>query len=183
MFTYTSPLFLCLDLHVYSSRISSQRLSNNCFSCLPTPLSSATPATSLWTDLLHSHKHRLHALWYALGTRDLILSCFLPCCFCCSTIKINQLLAQLRPNIVALVDAFAFTDNQLNSSLGRYDGEPVCVHFLRVNVDVRSNYTGNVYEHMAAWAAKEPLNRTQVQSLLFILSPFLHSLRFTRIST
>lgn len=56
--------------------------------------------------------------------------------------RIKELLAQLRPNAVALVDAFDIHDKKLNSVLGRYDG--------------------NVYEHMFEWARKSPLNATEV---------------------
>ncbi|XP_023675785.2 peroxisomal acyl-coenzyme A oxidase 1 isoform X1 [Paramormyrops kingsleyae] len=56
--------------------------------------------------------------------------------------RTKELLAQLRTNAVALVDAFDYRDEMLNSSLGRYDG--------------------NVYEHMFEWAKKSPLNRTEV---------------------
>ncbi|XP_036383996.1 peroxisomal acyl-coenzyme A oxidase 1 isoform X1 [Megalops cyprinoides] len=56
--------------------------------------------------------------------------------------RLKELLAQLRPNAVALVDAFDYRDEMLNSVLGRYDG--------------------NVYEHMFEWARKSPLNRTEV---------------------
>jgi acyl-CoA oxidase len=48
------------------------------------------------------------------------------------------LLAEVRPNAVALVDAFKFPDYLLNSSLGRYDGK--------------------VYEDMAQRAGREPIN-------------------------
>ncbi|KAL3996253.1 hypothetical protein ACER0C_008909 [Sarotherodon galilaeus] len=58
------------------------------------------------------------------------------------SIRIKELLAQLRPNVVALVDAFDIHDKKLNSVLGRYDG--------------------NVYEHMFEWARKSPLNATEV---------------------
>ncbi|XP_063332618.1 peroxisomal acyl-coenzyme A oxidase 1 isoform X1 [Pelmatolapia mariae] len=58
------------------------------------------------------------------------------------SIRIKELLAQLRPNAVALVDAFDINDKKLNSVLGRYDG--------------------NVYEHMFEWARKSPLNATEV---------------------
>ena len=37
--------------------------------------------------------------------------------------KVHALLAAIRPEAVALVDSFALSDNQLNSALGRYDGE------------------------------------------------------------
>ncbi|XP_068177420.1 peroxisomal acyl-coenzyme A oxidase 1 isoform X2 [Antennarius striatus] len=56
--------------------------------------------------------------------------------------RIKQLLSQLRPNAVALVDSFDFNDRKLNSVLGRYDG--------------------NVYEHMFEWARRSPLNNTEV---------------------
>uniref|UniRef100_A0A8C9XLF8 Acyl-coenzyme A oxidase n=1 Tax=Sander lucioperca TaxID=283035 RepID=A0A8C9XLF8_SANLU len=52
--------------------------------------------------------------------------------------RIKELLSQLRPNAVALVDAFDHHDKKLNSVLGRYDG--------------------NVYEHMFEWARRSPLN-------------------------
>uniref|UniRef100_A0A8C7CB86 Acyl-coenzyme A oxidase n=1 Tax=Oncorhynchus kisutch TaxID=8019 RepID=A0A8C7CB86_ONCKI len=57
--------------------------------------------------------------------------------------RLKELLAQLRPNAVALVDAFDYCDEMLNSVLGRYDG--------------------NVYEHMFEWARRSPLNKTEVR--------------------
>uniref|UniRef100_A0A674DE26 Acyl-coenzyme A oxidase n=1 Tax=Salmo trutta TaxID=8032 RepID=A0A674DE26_SALTR len=59
--------------------------------------------------------------------------------------RLKELLAQLRPNAVALVDAFDYCDEMLNSVLGRYDG--------------------NVYEHMFEWARRSPLNKTEVRYL------------------
>uniref|UniRef100_A0A8C7I335 Peroxisomal acyl-coenzyme A oxidase 1 n=1 Tax=Oncorhynchus kisutch TaxID=8019 RepID=A0A8C7I335_ONCKI len=59
--------------------------------------------------------------------------------------RLKDLLAQLRPNAVALVDAFDYRDEMLNSVLGRYDG--------------------NVYEHMFEWARRSPLNKTEVRYL------------------
>ncbi|KAG5278885.1 hypothetical protein AALO_G00103810 [Alosa alosa] len=56
--------------------------------------------------------------------------------------RLKDLLGQVRTNAVALVDAFDYCDEMLNSVLGRYDG--------------------NVYEHMFDWARKSPLNRTEV---------------------
>jgi acyl-CoA oxidase len=53
-----------------------------------------------------------------------------------------KLLAAVRPNAVALVDAFDFTDRMLGSVLGRYDG--------------------HVYENLYKWALNSPLNKTQV---------------------
>ncbi|XP_077379444.1 peroxisomal acyl-coenzyme A oxidase 1 isoform X2 [Festucalex cinctus] len=58
------------------------------------------------------------------------------------TTHIKELLSELRPNAVALVDAFDIHDKMLNSVLGRYDG--------------------NVYEHMFEWARRSPLNSTEV---------------------
>lgn len=57
-------------------------------------------------------------------------------------LRIKELLTLIRTNAVALVDAFDYSDAQLGSVLGRYDG--------------------NVYEHMFEWAKKSPLNKTQV---------------------
>jgi len=53
-----------------------------------------------------------------------------------------ELLADVRPNAVALVDAFDFTDRLLGSVLGRYDGQ--------------------VYDNLYQWALNSPLNKTQV---------------------
>ncbi|KAF7655667.1 hypothetical protein LDENG_00052720 [Lucifuga dentata] len=58
------------------------------------------------------------------------------------SVRIKELLSQLRPNAVALVDAFDIPDQKLKSVLGRYDG--------------------NVYEHMFGWARRSPLNSTEV---------------------
>uniref|UniRef100_A0A6Q2ZCK1 Acyl-coenzyme A oxidase n=1 Tax=Esox lucius TaxID=8010 RepID=A0A6Q2ZCK1_ESOLU len=63
---------------------------------------------------------------------------------------LKQLLVQLRPDAVALVDAFDFRDEMLNSVLGRYDG--------------------NVYEHMFEWARRSPLNKTEVRKNPFTMS-------------
>lgn len=52
--------------------------------------------------------------------------------------NVMALLHEIRPNAVALVDAFKFPDYLLNSSLGRYDG--------------------NVYKDMTERAAREPIN-------------------------
>ena len=52
--------------------------------------------------------------------------------------EVMTLLAQIRPNAVALVDSFKFPDYLLNSSLGKFDGK--------------------VYEDMTERAGKEPLN-------------------------
>nr|CAG8543188.1 12636_t:CDS:10 [Entrophospora candida] len=52
--------------------------------------------------------------------------------------EIYNLLREIRPNIVGLVDSFHLSDYLLNSALGRSDGK--------------------VYETMINWAVKEPLN-------------------------
>ncbi|ELW68301.1 Peroxisomal acyl-coenzyme A oxidase 1 [Tupaia chinensis] len=56
--------------------------------------------------------------------------------------RIKELLTLIRPDAVALVDAFDFQDVTLGSVLGRYDG--------------------NVYENLFEWAKNSPLNKTQV---------------------
>lgn len=53
-----------------------------------------------------------------------------------------ELLAEIRPDAVALADAFDFSDQSLSSILGRYDG--------------------NVYENMYKWAKSSPLNKSEV---------------------
>uniref|UniRef100_A0A3B4ADM2 Acyl-coenzyme A oxidase n=1 Tax=Periophthalmus magnuspinnatus TaxID=409849 RepID=A0A3B4ADM2_9GOBI len=57
-------------------------------------------------------------------------------------VRIKELLCLIRPNAVALVDAFDFPDKVLSSVLGRYDG--------------------NVYENLFEWARRSPLNATEV---------------------
>jgi acyl-CoA oxidase len=54
---------------------------------------------------------------------------------------VSRLLSQLRPDAVALVDAFGMSDWELSSVLGRRDG--------------------GVYTHLLAWARRSPLNRTE----------------------
>jgi len=53
--------------------------------------------------------------------------------------QVRQLLMEIRPDAIALVDAFHFSDYELNSSLGRYNGD--------------------CYEHMYQWAVQSPLNQ------------------------
>ena len=65
--------------------------------------------------------------------------------------RMLDLLGLVRPNAVALVDAFDFPDRVLGSVLGRYDG--------------------NVYENLMKFAEASPLNKHDV-SLMF---PGLHS--------
>ena len=52
-------------------------------------------------------------------------------------VRLVELLAEIRPDAVALVDAFDFSDHSLSSILGRYDG--------------------NVYENMYKWAKSDSL--------------------------
>lgn len=54
---------------------------------------------------------------------------------------VSDLLGELRPDAVSLVDAFDFPDNVLNSTIGRYDG--------------------NVYEALYEAATRSRLNRVQ----------------------
>lgn len=61
--------------------------------------------------------------------------------------RVKELLTVLRPEAVALVDAFDFQDVSLGSVLGRYDG--------------------NVYENLFDWARSSPLNKTEVGNNLF----------------
>ncbi|VAH70000.1 unnamed protein product [Triticum turgidum subsp. durum] len=56
--------------------------------------------------------------------------------------RLGKLYAQVRPNAVALVDAFDYTDHYLGSALGRYDGD--------------------VYSALYKEAWKDPLNETVV---------------------
>ncbi|KAL5723921.1 acyl-CoA oxidase [Ranunculus cassubicifolius] len=58
------------------------------------------------------------------------------------TDQLRTLYAELRPNAVALVDSFNYTDHYLGSVLGRYDG--------------------NVYPNLYAEAWKDPLNDSVV---------------------
>ncbi|OQR81098.1 peroxisomal acyl-coenzyme A oxidase, partial [Thraustotheca clavata] len=52
------------------------------------------------------------------------------------------MLAKIRPNAIPLVDGFGITDFELNSAIGRYDGD--------------------IYRALIERAAKEPLNKTDV---------------------
>lgn len=68
---------------------------------------------------------------------------------------IVSLLERIRPNAVALVDSFCFSDRHLGSVLGRYDGQ--------------------VYENLYKWATSSPLNKTQVSLNIYLrASPFLY---------
>lgn len=52
------------------------------------------------------------------------------------------LYTEIRPDAIAIVDSFEFSDHILNSILGRYDG--------------------NVYENLFKWAQESPLNKDEV---------------------
>ena len=71
--------------------------------------------------------------------------------------QVSQLLAAMRPNAVALVDAFDIPDLQLKSALGRYDG------LLGPAWLTASHVPGNVYEAMHEAAQREPLNKSHVR--------------------
>ncbi|KAM9326328.1 peroxisomal acyl-coenzyme A oxidase 2 [Gastrophryne carolinensis] len=64
------------------------------------------------------------------------------------------LLAELRKDAVLLVDAFDFTDGQLLSALGTYDG--------------------NVYHNLMEWAQKNPDNKKVSPVFENYLKPYLH---------
>lgn len=61
--------------------------------------------------------------------------------------RLLTLLAELRPNAVALVDAFDYPDAVLDSALGRWDG--------------------NVYEALYDYALQSKLNEKQVKNIAF----------------
>lgn len=58
--------------------------------------------------------------------------------------KLMDLLAEIRPNAVALVDAFDYPDEVMQSCLGRYDGQ--------------------VYQALYEYAKSSPLNEKEVRS-------------------
>lgn len=69
---------------------------------------------------------------------------------------IITVLKSIRPDVVALVDAFGFPDYLLNSALGENDGD--------------------VYEKMTAMAEKEPLNQNKVaDGYEDYIRPLIHS--------
>ncbi|XP_015514443.1 probable peroxisomal acyl-coenzyme A oxidase 1 isoform X1 [Neodiprion lecontei] len=69
---------------------------------------------------------------------------------------LEELLSQIRPNAVGIVDGFDIRDEVLGSALGAYDG--------------------NVYERLYAEAMKSPLNQESVnKSFQLYLKPFLKS--------
>lgn len=68
--------------------------------------------------------------------------------------RFEELLAEIRPNAVGIVDGFDIRDEILASALGAYDG--------------------NVYQRLFDEAMKSPLNQESVnQSFQKYLKPFL----------
>lgn len=59
--------------------------------------------------------------------------------------KLMQLLAEVRPNAVAFVDAFDYPDEVLQSCLGRYDGQ--------------------VYQALYDYAKSSPMNEKEVYDI------------------
>lgn len=71
-------------------------------------------------------------------------------------VKLETVLAQIRPNAVGIVDGFDIPDGILCSALGAYDG--------------------NVYERLYAEAQKSPLNKANDNKAFHLyLKPFLKS--------
>ncbi|KAH9489974.1 Peroxisomal acyl-coenzyme A oxidase 1 [Bulinus truncatus] len=71
-----------------------------------------------------------------------------------------DLLAALKPNAVALVDAFDFPDHVLDSDLGRYDG--------------------NVYDALMKYAERSKLNESQVHEAFYkYQKPFVDMMKST----
>ncbi|CAL1530163.1 unnamed protein product [Lymnaea stagnalis] len=72
--------------------------------------------------------------------------------------RIYDLLAALKPNAIALVDAFDFPDLVLDSDIGRYDG--------------------NVYEALMEYAKRSKLNSTEVHEGFYkYQKPFVDSMK------
>lgn len=68
--------------------------------------------------------------------------------------RLEEVLKELRPDVVAITDAFDFHDKILSSALGCYDG--------------------NVYERLFDAAIKHPLNRKMVPDFFEAhLKPFM----------
>lgn len=79
---------------------------------------------------------------------------------------ISQLLVELRPNVIAFVDAFDIPDNVLNSTLGFDSSKKKNLSSLIISF---SRHDGNVYEALYAGAVRSKLNIEQVrETSLFI---------------
>jgi acyl-CoA oxidase len=84
---------------------------------------------------------------------------------------VRGLLVALRPDAVALVDAFNFSDHTLNSCLGRYgtvntwrslETLPLC-RAARTDTTQRCvRADGRVYEALYEFVQREPLNQSPV---------------------
>lgn len=70
------------------------------------------------------------------------------------------LIACLQPDAIGLTDAFDFTDYDLNSALGCYDGK-VCFE-VSCCACSRSSLRSQPYERLYEWSKRSPLNKTQV---------------------
>jgi len=71
----------------------------------------------------------------------------------------DRLLGVIRPDAVALVDSFDFSDFSLNSSLGKYDGDCYRDMYRRAQKDPRNQtLVGPAYEEsIKPWIAKSRL--------------------------
>lgn len=76
---------------------------------------------------------------------------------------IENLLNEIRPDAVPLVDTFNFPDYLLNSCLGRYDGNgKLCPLSLTRTGTEWFPRTHAVYEHMYEWARNNPMNASHL---------------------
>lgn len=53
---------------------------------------------------------------------------------------LEKVLTELRPHAIGLVDAFAYTDNALNSAIGNYAGQPYEYPLYRTLFDWAANH-------------------------------------------
>lgn len=91
-----------------------------------------------------------------------VSSCMTPLVYCCTgeqaaalRARHRALLVELRPDAVALVDAFGYEDYTLNSAIGRYDGD--------------------VYQSLLEMAQASPLNATEEgPAWEGVLKPVMH---------
>ena len=72
--------------------------------------------------------------------------------------RVHALRAELRPQAVPLVDAFGIPDFQLNSALGRFDGESLSCGFASRAGHSSWMAAGDVYQNLVRFAQAEPLN-------------------------
>ncbi len=102
----------CISCHVPCN--TSQRPARRSHVCHHAPLA---PLRSAATTMpcLNPPYHILYCLPNPAGAQAAMLRA-----------RVRQLLAEVRPDAVALVDAFGFEDYALNSALGRYDGDVYC---------------------------------------------------------